>query len=224
MSTHAKGRPDPTQVNMRHHTKSGLVDIELTLREHEVFDCKRCPERRCAEKLQRAHVDHETGLVTCRHRKPLSQVNAFIWGPLTAEPNHNAIALAERTGWPMNASYVFRHFLGGDMIMFVWSNEAWESEQDKPDAWPVRDGRILIVPATPQLNIRPRIGRADRFHMAENLDVEMTMPDWPTIVYTVTLRADDATPSAHTVTLSGNGGVARVEIKPRIDLSRALDE
>jgi hypothetical protein len=223
MSTYPSDRPDPLKTTVNLYPKSGLAHVSLTLYKHQVTDCKRCPKRRCAEKIKHAPFDPETGALTCgRHRMPASKVSNFIWGPTTAEPDHHEVADDEQlnrdlVGFPLEASWTTVDFFGAKGILFAWSDAAWAIEPNKPDAWPIRDGRLLIVPST-NWEVCPRAGRSERFGVVEKLDVEVNV-NGIIAIYTLTPQiGDESDPSPRGHMLVGNGGIPAIDITCRKDL------
>jgi hypothetical protein len=124
---------------------------------------------------------------------------------------------------PTEASFTCLDFFGRKVILFVWTNDGWNAEQNKPaESWPIRDGRIRIIPAmtgpAPHLEVRPWAGRAERFGVAKTLEIEVRVNGIVAVYNVAPATDDDAVPSPHTIPLTGNGGIASVAITCRKDL------
>jgi hypothetical protein len=226
MSAYPSDRPEPVQTRVRRFP-SGQSHVTLLLHEDHASDCHRCPCERCERKLKVA--DPDLGLLTCTSRMPSSAVGEFLFGPApaNAEPVVDPDPAPTTNEWPTHASVAFIDILGRNAVLFAWSDLAWSLEIHKPDAWAVRDGRLLIVPIpdgpSPPIEVTPWAGRSDRFCVAPSLDIEVNLSGLLAI-YTVTPRPDDnANPSSQAVPLAGDGGVRWADVTHRADLFKSLN-
>jgi hypothetical protein len=216
--------PRPVSTSVKRHA-SGLAHVKLMLHEDDVLDCRRCS--RCASKIKVA--DAELGHLHCGHRMPSTAVPTFIFGPTTNVPDHADIETVDaETAWPNEASVGCINILGRKAMIFAWSNAAWSVEPHKPPAWPIRDGRLWVVPdpsgPSPPISVGLWAGRADRACVAPpTLDLEVNLGGL-LAVYTVAPRLDDVPDAtSHAVPLVGNGGVPCVDIILRADLFKTLN-
>jgi hypothetical protein len=216
MSAKPSRRPDPVQTRIKRHP-SGLVDIKLRMRDIDAANCQRCS--RCMSKTK--YVEDGSDHVECGHRLKARDVNAFLFGPMPTEPVHRDVPErnvpedipedSDRVGFPVEASMTTVDFFGAKGMLFAWSDAAWAIEPNKPDAWPIRDGRLLIVPAS-NWEVSPWAGRSERFGVAKSLDVEVSV-NGIVAVYNVAPPIDeDATPSPRSAHLTGPGGIPWVDI------------
>jgi hypothetical protein len=226
MNSYPSDRPEPVQTRVRSFP-SGQSHVTLLLHEDNASDCHRCPCSRCERKLKVAAPDE--GLLTCTSRMPTSAVGEFLFGsaPADSDPVVDPEPAPTTNEWPTHASVGFVDILGRKAILFAWSDSAWAMESRRPDAWAVRDGRLLIVPdpdsPSPPIEVAPWAARAERFCLAPALDIEVNLSGL-LAVYTVTPRPDDtANPSSQAVPLAGDGGVPWVDITHRADLFKSLN-
>jgi hypothetical protein len=113
-------------------------------------------------------------------------------------------------------------FLGAKGMLFAWDHAAWAIEPNKPaHAWPIRDGRLLIVPAS-DWEVSPWAGRSERFGVAKSLDVEVTVSGIKAVYNVAPPIDEDATPSPHSTHLTRPGGIPWVDIVCRNDLIPGL--
>ena len=161
------------------------------------------------------------------HRMPSSNVHTFVFGPKMVELDQHRDSDdeqpdSERAGWPLESSWTNVDFFGAKGILFAWSDAAWAIEPNKPDAWRIRDGRLLIVPAG-EWEVRPWAGRSERFGVAKSLDIEVNATGIVAIYNVSPPRDEDAMPSARATSLAGNGGIPWLDIVFRKDLLEVMN-